>query len=152
MFSGLEVSEPLIWILIAVVFAIIEGFTMGLTTIWFTVGGVCACVIALLGGPLLLQIAVFLIVSIILLYFTRPLAEKRLRIGHEKNNIDQMIGKTCLVTETIKPYDPGQVRLDGLVWTAATNDNKEMLEKGELVRIVKIEGVKLIVERAKGEE
>jgi membrane protein implicated in regulation of membrane protease activity len=63
-----------------------------------------------------------------------------------------MIGKTCLVTETIRPYDPGQVRLDGLVWTAVTKDNKETLETGELVRIVKIEGVKLIVERVKGEE
>ena len=152
MFSGLEMSEPLIWILIAVIFAVIEGFTMGLTTIWFTVGGVAACIIALLGGPLLMQIAVFLIVSIILLYFTRPLAEKRLKIGHEKNNIDQMIGKTCLVTETIKPYHTGQVKLSGLVWTAVVKDNTETLEKGTLVRIVGIEGVKLIVELEKGEE
>ena len=152
MFSGLEMSEPLIWILIAVIFAVIEGFTMGLTTIWFTVGGVGACIIALLGGPLLLQVAVFLIVSIILLYFTRPLAEKRLKIGHEKNNIDQMIGKTCMVTETIEPYHTGQVKLNGLVWTAVTKDNMDTLTKGELVRIVGIEGVKLIVERMKGEE
>lgn len=152
MFSGLEMSEPLIWILIAVIFAVIEGFTMGLTTIWFTVGGVGACIIALLGGPLLLQIAVFLIISIILLYFTRPLAEKRLKIGHEKNNIDLMIGKTCMVTETIEPYHTGQVKLNGLVWTAIAKDNKEILTKGELVKIVKIEGVKLIVERMKGEE
>ncbi len=63
MFPGLEMSEPLIWILIAVIFAVIEAITMGLTTIWFTVGGVGACVIALLGGPL---------------------AEQRLKIGHEK--------------------------------------------------------------------
>ncbi|MDD3168857.1 MAG: NfeD family protein [Eubacteriales bacterium] len=152
MFSGLEMSEPLIWILIAVIFAVIEGFTMGLTTIWFTVGGVGACIVALLGGPLLLQIAVFLIISIILLYFTRPLAEKRLRIGHEKNNIDLMIGKSCLVTETIEPYHTGQVKLNGLVWTAVTSDNRETLEKGELAKIIKIEGVKLIVERMKGEE
>jgi membrane protein implicated in regulation of membrane protease activity len=152
MFSGLEMSEPLIWILIAVIFAVIEGFTMGLTTIWFTVGGVGACIIALLGGPLLLQIAVFLIISIILLYFTRPLAEKRLRIGHEKNNVDLMIGKTCLVTETIEPYHTGQVKLNGLVWTAIAKDNMETLTKGELVKIVRIEGVKLIVERSKGEE
>jgi membrane protein implicated in regulation of membrane protease activity len=152
MFSGLEMSEPLIWILIAVIFAVIEGITMGLTTIWFTVGGVGACIIALLGGPLQLQVAVFLIVSIILLYFTRPLAEKRLNIGHEKNNIDQMIDKTCMVTETIKPYHPGQAKLNGLIWTAVTKDNKEILEKGELVKIVGIEGVKLIVEREKGEE
>jgi membrane protein implicated in regulation of membrane protease activity len=152
MFSGLEMSEPLIWILIAVIFAVIEGFTMGLTTIWFTVGGAAACIIALLRGPLLLQIAVFLIVSVILLYFTRPLAEKRLMIGHEKNNIDQMIGKTCMVIDTIKPYHTGQVKVNGLVWTATVKGNLETLEKGELVKINGIEGVKLIVEREKGEE
>ena len=152
MFAGLEMSEPLIWIVIAVIFAVIEGFTMGLTTIWFTVGGVAACIIALLGGPLLLQISVFLIVSIILLYFTRPLAEKRLKIGHEKNNIDQMIGKTGLVTEPIEPYHTGQVKLNGMVWTAVTDQNNETLTKGDLVNVVRIEGVKLIVERVKGEE
>ncbi|HYE68208.1 MAG TPA: NfeD family protein [Anaerovoracaceae bacterium] len=152
MFSGLEMSEPLIWILIAVIFAVIEGFTMGLTTIWFTVGGVGACIIALLGGPLLLQIAVFLIISIILLYFTRPLAEKRLKIGHEKNNIDQIIGQTGLVTEDIEPYHTGQVKINGMIWTAIAKDKNETLSKGELIKIIKIEGVKLIVERVKGEE
>lgn len=151
MILGLEMSEPLIWIAIAVIFAIIEGFTMGLTTIWFTVGGVAACIIALLGGPLLLQIAVFLIVSIILLYFTRPLAEKRLNIGHEKNSVDQIIDKTGLVTQTIEPYHTGQVKVNGMVWTAVTKNNSETLNQGELVRIIKIEGVKLIVERKKGE-
>lgn len=152
MFEGLSVSEPLIWILIAVIFAVIEGFTMGLTTIWFTVGGVAACIIALLGGPLLLQIAVFLIVSIILLYFTRPLAEQKLKIGHEKNNIDQIIDKTCMVTEKIRPYHPGQVKLEGLSWRAVSHGEKETLEEGTLVKVVKIEGVTLIVERVKGEE
>lgn len=152
MFPDFVMSEPLIWILIAVIFAVIEGLTMGLTTIWFTVGGVGACIIALLGGPILLQVAVFLIISVILLYFTRPLAEKRLKIGHEKNNIDQMIGKTCVVTEKIEPYHTGQVKLNGMVWTAVSRDQKEILEKGELVIITGIEGVKLIVEREKGEE
>ena len=151
MFSGFEMSEPLIWILIAVIFAVIEGFTMGLTTIWFTVGGIGACIIALLGGPILLQVAVFLIVSIILLYFTRPLAEKRLKIGHEKTNINQMIGETCMVTEKVEPYHNGQVRFNGMDWTAVSKDQKETLEKGELVRITGIEGVKLIVERERGE-
>lgn len=152
MLSGFEMSEPLIWVLIAVIFAVIEGFTMGLTTIWFTVGGVGACIIALLGGPIPLQVAVFLIVSIIMLYFTRPLAEKRLKIGHEKNSIDQMIGKTCIVTEKIVPYSTGQVNLNGMVWTAVSRNQEEVLEKGDLVRIKAIEGVKLIVERKKGDE
>lgn len=151
MFSGFEMTEPLIWILIAVVFAVIEGFTMGLTTIWFTVGGVAACIIALVGGPLLLQSAVFLAVSIILLYFTRPLAEKRLKIGHEKNNIDLMIGKIGLVTEDVMPFSTGQVKLGGQIWTAIENNNKTIL-KGQKVKVIKIEGVKLIVEQMEGDK
>lgn len=152
MIPGLEMSQPLIWVFIAVIFAIVEGFTMGLTTIWFTVGGVAACIIALVGGPLILQVAVFLIVSIILLYFTRPLAEKRLKIGHEKNNIEQLIGKTALVIETIRPYHPGQAKLDGLTWTAVTDQEDAIFEENDLVRVVKVEGVKLVVRSMKGEE
>ena len=151
MFAGFEMSEPLIWILIAVIFAVIEGFTMGLTTIWFTVGGVGACIVALAGGPLILQVIVFLAVSVILLYFTRPLAEKRLRIGHEKNNIDLIIGSYALVTEDIIPFHTGQVKLNGQIWTAVAKDNHETFIQGEEVRVTKIEGVKLIVERKKGE-
>lgn len=152
MLTGFEMSEPLIWILIAVIFAVIEAFTMGLTTIWFTAGGFAACIVALLGGPILLQVVVFLAVSIVLLYFTRPLAEKRLKIGHEKNSIDQMIGKPGLVMEDIVPFHTGQVKLNGQIWTAAAKDNDETINKGEEVKVVKIEGVKLIVERKKGEE
>lgn len=152
MIPGLEMSEPLIWIIIAVIFAVIEAVTMGLTTIWFTIGGVAACIIALIGGPIWLQVTVFLIVSIILLYYTRPLAEKRLKIGHEKNNIEQMIDKTGLVTKTIEPYKPGRVKLNGLDWTAVTEKNHEILQEGDLVKVIRIEGVKLIVEQVKGEK
>ena len=150
MFSAFTMTEPLIWIVIAVIFAIIEGFTMGLTTIWFTVGGVGACIVALAGGPLLLQVIVFLLVSIILLYFTRPLAEKRLKIGHEKNNIDLIIGKEVLVTEDIRPFSAGQVKLNGQIWTAVGSTNDLSMEKGQQAKVVKIEGVKLVVEPVKG--
>lgn len=150
MFSAFEMTEPLVWIVIAVIFAVIEGFTMGLTTIWFTVGGVGACIVALAGGPLLLQVIVFLLVSIILLYFTRPLAEKRLKIGHEKNNIDLIIGKEVLVTEDIRPFSAGQVKLNGQIWTAVGSTNDLSMEKGEQAKVVKIEGVKLVVEPMKG--
>ncbi|MGI6731372.1 MAG: NfeD family protein [Anaerovoracaceae bacterium] len=151
MIGDFIIPEPIVWILIAVIFAIIEAFTMGLTTIWFTIGGVGACLVALAGGSILLQVVVFLVVSIVLLYFTRPLAEKKLKIGHEKNSIDQIIGKSALVTEDIEPYHTGQVKLDGQIWTAVSKHNQDTLVKGEEVRILKVEGVKLIVERKKGE-
>ncbi|MEG2200356.1 MAG: NfeD family protein [Anaerovorax sp.] len=140
-----ELSEPIVWIAIAVIFAIIEAFTLGLTTIWFTVGGVVACIIALLGGSLIFQIAGFLIVSIILLYFTRPLAEKKLKIGHEQNITEAMLGKMGVVTTDIQPFQTGQVKVRGQIWTAVCNEDDQSLLKGTEVRIVRIEGVKLIV-------
>lgn len=140
-----EFTDSIVWILIAVVFAIVEAFTLGLTTIWFTVGGVAACIVSLLGGPILLQVIVFLAVSIVLLYFTRPLAEKKLKVGHEKNVLEGLIGQTGIVTSEIKPFYTGQVKIKGQIWTAIANDGEATLEKGLEVKIVKIEGVKLIV-------
>lgn len=140
-----EFTDSIVWILIAVVFAIVEAFTLGLTTIWFTVGGVAACIVSLLGGPILLQVIVFLAVSIILLYFTRPLAEKKLKVGHEKNVLESLIGQTGIVTSEIKPFYTGQVKIKGQIWTAIANDGEATLEKGLEVKIIKIEGVKLIV-------
>lgn len=151
MIEGFHISEPLIWVMVAVVFAIIEALTMGLTTIWFTIGGVAACIAALLGAPLWLQIVIFLAVSIVLLYYTRPLAEKKLKIGHEKTNIENLIGQTGIVTQEIKPYNTGLVKLNGQSWTAVENSNKNTIAEGKEVKVKRIEGVKLIVEQLEGD-
>lgn len=139
-------SEPVTWIIIAVIFAIIEAFTLGLSTIWFSVGGVAACIAALLGAPIFLQVVVFLAVSIIALYVTRPLAEKKLKIGHEKNIIESIIGSVAIVTKEITPFATGQVKRNGQIWTAITEEQKETIAKGMTVVVKRIEGVKLIVE------
>lgn len=142
---GFMVDMALIWIGIAVLFAVIEALTLGLTTIWFTVGGVAACVVSLLGGHLVLQVIMFLAVSILLLYFTKPLAEKKLRIGAEKTNVDALIGQVGVVTEEIVPFATGLVKVNGVIWTALPDDENLTLTSGEKVRIVRVEGVKLIV-------
>ena len=103
-------------------------------------------------GALLLQVSVFLAVSILLLYFTRPLAEKRLKIGHEKNSIEQMVGEVGLVVEDIIPFETGQVKLGGKMWTAVARHNGDTIKAGNAVKVVKIEGVKLVVEQWKGEQ
>jgi membrane protein implicated in regulation of membrane protease activity len=143
---GYTVSSALIWIAIAVFFAVIEAVTMGLTTIWFTIGGVAACVASIAGASVLVQVIVFLLVSIVLLYFTRPLAEKKLKIGTEKTNVESLPGKTALVIEPITPYNTGQVKAQGQIWTAITDSEDSTLEKGTTVRILRVEGVKLVVE------
>lgn len=142
---GYMVDMALIWIGVAVVFAVIEAMTLGLTTIWFTVGGVAACVVSLLGGHLVLQVIVFLAVSVLLLYFTKPLAEKKLRIGAEKTNVDALIGQIGVVTQEIVPFNTGLVKVNGIIWTALPDDGNLTLPSGTKVRIVRVEGVKLIV-------
>ena len=141
---GYTVSTALIWIAIAVVFAIIEGITMGLTTIWFTIGGVVASIVAIAGAPEFVQVIVFLAVSILLLYFTRPLAEKKLKIGSEKTNVETLPGETGIVIKEISPHNTGQVKAQGQIWTAISDIGGTLIE-GTAVCVLRVEGVKLVV-------
>ena len=133
------------WVIVAVIFAIVEGATMGLVTIWFTVGGGAAALAAVIGAPFPVQVAVFFIVSVVLLIFTRPLFVKRLRVGKEKNYTEQLEGKPALVTEDIGPFHSGLAKVNGIVWTAVGETEEMTAAKGERVTILRVEGVKLIV-------
>ncbi|MCO7123656.1 NfeD family protein [Ihubacter massiliensis] len=142
---GITLSAAVIWLIIAAVCGIIEAATMGLTTIWFTGGAIIASIVAMAKFSLPIQIIVFLIVSILLIYFTRPLAKKRLKIGNEKTNVDALVGREAMVTGTIEPFGSGQAKVDGLVWSAIAKDSHTTIQKGTTVIIDRVEGVKLVV-------
>jgi membrane protein implicated in regulation of membrane protease activity len=136
---------PVIWIVVAVILALVEAVTLGLTTIWFAVGAVAAALAALLGANFPVQLAVFLIVSVLSLLFTRPVAVKRLKVGREKNVTEQMEGRQGIVTEAVVPFGTGLVKVGGVFWTAVGEDPAIGIEKGRTVVAVRIEGVKLVV-------
>lgn len=137
---------PFIWIGIAIVLGIVEGATMGLVTIWFTIGAGVAAIAAALDAPMLVQLILFIAISVILLIFTRPILKQKLKVGKEKNNIELYIGETGMVIEDIKPFNQGRIKLKSLEW-AAVGDNPEIgIEKGKEVKVIRIEGVKAIVE------
>lgn len=142
---GFTLSAAIIWLILAIVFGIVEAATMGLTTIWFTGGAIIASIMAMAGFSLLVQIITFIVVSTLLIYFTRPFAKRKLNVSTEKTNADALIGKEAIVTETILPLSVGQAKVDGLMWSAAAEDKHLTIEKDSLVTIVNIEGVKLIV-------
>lgn len=142
---GFAVSAAIMWLIIAAVLGIIEALTLGLTTIWFAGGAIAATIAAVAGLGLLPQIVIFLVVSFVLLIFTRPFAQKRMRVGTEKTNVEALTGKEALVTETIKPFTAGQAKVDGLIWTAIGKDSKISIENGTTVKIDAVEGVKLVV-------
>lgn len=141
---GISVSMAVIWLALAVIFLIIEAITVGLTTIWFAAGAFAAFVLSLLNVPVLAQVVIFLAVSCCLLVFTRKIFVEKLRTGSESTNVDALIGETGIVTEEIRPLTVGQVKINGQIWSALGKDD-ETIEKDRLVKVIAIEGVKLIV-------
>ena len=144
MIDWISSNMVLFWIICAVIFAVLEGIVSGLVTIWFTIGGAAAAVAAI-AAPIPIQIVVFFAVSIALLVFTRPILVKKLKVGREKNFTEQLEGKAGLVVEEIKPFHSGQVKVNGIVWTAVGEADQFAANEGEQVEIVRVEGVKLIV-------
>ena len=141
---GISVSMAVIWLALAVIFLIIEAITVGLATIWFAAGAFAAFVLSLLNVPVLAQVVIFLAVSCCLLVFTRKIFVEKLRTGSESTNVDALIGETGIVTEEIRPLTVGQVKINGQVWSELGKDD-ETIEKDRLVKVIAIEGVKLIV-------
>lgn len=142
-----EMSMTTFWIIAMVVFLVIEAVTVGIVSIWFAIGALFAMVTAMLGANLWVQIAVFLVVSAVALYFTRPLVKKYVNNKVEPTNADMLIGKECRVVETIDNISgTGAVYVDGKTWTARSVD-EEIIPEGQLVKAERIEGVKLIVSK-----
>ena len=142
--SGLN----LIWLGLFIILIIIEIFTVGLTTIWFAVGSLAAILANMLGLGLPGQVIVFLVVSCILLIFTRPLAMKYLNKNRTKTNYESEIGKIIRITQRVDNLSQtGKCVLSGQEWTVRAQEDKEILEKGELAQVVAVSGVKLIVKK-----
>ncbi len=141
-----------LWLALLIVFAVLEASTVSLVSIWFMGGALTALIAALCGAEIWLQIILFFVVSIALLLCLRPLSKKLLKKRKIATNADSNIGKTAVVTETIDNLrGTGAVKISGVEWSARSVDDS-VLEKDAVVRILRIEGVKVCVERAEKEE
>ena len=135
----------IVWLVVLAVMIVIEVLTLGLTTIWFGVGAIGAAVAAWLGYGIWVQIVVFAILSVIAMALCRPIAVKYLNKDKEKTNVDDVIGKTVVVTKEIdNERATGTVVLNGMEWTARSEDDRVIAEN-EKVTVVAVKGVKLIV-------
>lgn len=145
-------SLSVMWLIVMVACLVVEVCTLGLASIWFAGGALLALIIALIGGPFWLQLLVFLVVSIVLLVFTRPVATKYFNQNRTKTNVESVVGKQAIVTVAIDNLKgQGQIVTDGMEWTARSLDSS-VIEEGTVVVIEKIEGVKAIVRiRKEGE-
>ena len=134
-----------LWLGLLILFLMVEGATVALVSVWFAVGAVAAAIAALLGASVWLQVFLFLGVAVALLALLRPAVRKFLTPPLQKTNADALIGKTCPVTDAISNLRAqGQVKVNGMTWTARSADGTD-IPKDAIVKIERIEGVKLIV-------
>jgi len=146
----LHVSMTVVWLAAMVVLLIVEALAPGLVSIWFAIGALAAMISSALGAPLWLQALWFFLVSAVTLILTRPLAKKFVNARAVRTNADMAIGQDCVVTEAIdNVLGTGAVKVGGRTWTARMDTPDGRAEKGEVLRAVRIEGVKLIVEEKK---
>lgn len=134
------------WLIVIIVSIAVEVASLGLTSIWFAGGALVALAAAALHLPLAVQILLFVAVSLLLLFFTRPIAVKYFNKDRVKTNVEGMIGRQAIVISEINNLQGiGQVNVGGQEWSARSEDDKIRLAVGTVVDVVAIDGVKLIV-------
>ena len=137
--------DAIIWLVLMVVFLIVEGASVSMVSLWFGAGALAALIVALIGGEIWLQILVFFTVSIVLLAALRPLARKYFTPKLSKTNVDSVLGSTGTVLIDIDNVAAqGQVKLASMEWTARSTSG-DPIPAGTLIRVDRIEGVKVFV-------
>lgn len=147
MFGIQTLNMTMVWLIILVALVVIELLTMGLTTVWFAGGALIASIAALFHAPFVLQVILFLTVSGVLLYFTRPLAVKYFNKDRVRTNAESLVGRQAIVISEIDNLQGiGQVNVGGMEWSARAEADGTVLPVGTVVIVLAIDGVKLIVE------
>lgn len=141
----------ILWLVLLAVLLLMEASTVTLVSIWFAFGALAAMIVSLLGGQLWLQAAVFVVVSAVLLAALRPLARKHFTPKLVKTNVDAVLGQTGYVVEPIDNIKgTGRVKLGGMEWSARSTEEAPV-EADTLVKVDRVEGVKVFVTPVKGE-
>ena len=144
MFSFGTIPVQWLWVALVIIFTAIELLTLGLTTVWFAIAALAMVFLSALKISLPVQVLIFLAISAILLFFTRPIAVKKLKLGKIKTNVDSLIGKHALVIKEIGEFEKGEVKISGQVWSAHAEDDSPIAE-GTKCEVLRVEGVQLIV-------
>lgn len=139
-------EQWIIWLILVILLTLIELLTINLATIWFVISGIIALIISIFIDNYTLQFGIFVIGGVILLITTKPILTKTIKQHKEKTNFDRIIGMTGIVTEKITKDKDGAVKIDGKEWTAYSDKS---IKKDERVKVLKIKGVKVKVEKEK---
>lgn len=144
--AAIRFIPVLFWLGFMILFLVIEAVTVGLATIWFAAGALAAIIASALGIGFLGQMMLFLAVSFLLLFFTRPIAVKYISPHKVRTNYEDLIDRTVKITERVDNTEgTGKAVLNGQEWTVRMYQDTLFLEEGDLAKVAAVEGVKLIL-------
>ena len=136
------------WLVLTILCIVVEIATVGLASIWFAGGALVACLLDMAGIHVIIQVIVFLVISLLLLIVTRPFADRFINKNRTKTNYEGIIGKVVRVTERIDNInETGTALVNGQEWTARSENDNIVLEQGDVAQVVNITGVKLIIKK-----
>lgn len=133
-----------VWFGIIILAAVIEAATMDLSSIWFSVGALFALIVAIFTSLIFVQFIVFIVASVVLLLSLRPIFKEHMRKNEIKTNADALVGKVAVCLKEIKSGNRGEVKIEGKIWTAISNEDIAIDDK---VTVLAIKGVKLVVRK-----
>ena len=138
------------WLIVAGIFFIGEIFTAGFLVFWLGIAAMLTMLVSIFTSNLIIQTAVFVIASALLLFLTKPFVDKYITKKDKSvaTNAFSLIGKKGIVTKEITTTSYGQVKVGEEVWTSVSEDSTPLSE-GTEIEVVKIDGVKLVVKPAK---
>jgi Membrane protein implicated in regulation of membrane protease activity len=134
----------IMWLVVLILFILVEIFTFDLISIWFILGSVVSLILSLFVDNFIIQVLVFSLVSLITLILSRPFVKKYMDNKRENTNFDVVVGKIAIVTKEPTKTTKGQAKVEGKLWTIISDDEIEIDDK---VEVLKIEGVKLKVRK-----
>ena len=140
----LGINIKLVWLAVAVIFGVGEMFTAGLTLIWFSFGALATMFLTTYVESIPMQVLIFGVSSSIMLFIATKVIVKKDESYVSNTNIDALIGKYAIVEKDVSNVVYGIVNLEGEKWTAVS-EKEETYKKGEKVKVVRIDGVKLVV-------
>lgn len=136
----------IVWAVVFVAALLAEIFTEALVSVWFCIGALVAGGISFIPGmPFWGSIIVFVGVSALSFLIIRPMVKNKLFRLHSSTNVDSVIGRKCVVTKKITTFEKGEVKLDGVLWSAIKKEADDDIDEGKIVEVISIQGNKLFV-------
>ena len=132
------------WLVLVIILSFVEVATVNLVSVWFVASGIVAMILSFFIEDIAIVSTIFAILGIVLLIITRPIVNKLKSKDNVKTNLDRVIGEDAIVTQDIVKNEVGEVKVDGKRWSAIS---KNICLKGDIVKILRIDGVKLVVEK-----